>query len=257
MDNTLTVAAIQGALAWEDPAANREYLDARIDAISRADLVVLPEMFSTGFSMRPQGLAEDKNGATLQWMLSKAAQKSMAIAGSLMVQDGTDYYNRFYFVEPGGEVTTYDKYHLFTLGGEHEPYTKGKGPVTVNYRGFKFFLQICYDLRFPVFSRNTMRYDAVLYVANWPKTRILAWDTLLRARAIENMAYCIGVNRLGIDGDGYEYTGHSGIYDALGQTLAFANENEAIITATISKSHINETRRKLNFLEDQDLFVLQ
>lgn len=257
MNKTLNVAAIQAPLAWEDPAANREYLEQKINAIQHADLVVLPEMFSTGFSMNPQGFAESTNGATVQWMKAKAAEKNIAIAGSLMVKEETTFYNRFYFVQPDGSMTTYDKRHLFTLAGEHKAYKKGESPVTVEYKGFKLFLQICYDLRFPVFARNTCDYDVVIYVANWPKTRVHAWDTLLQARAIENMAYSIGVNRIGKDGGNYEYTGHSAIYDALGATIAFADEDETTITATLSKQHIIETREKLNFLADRDQFLLQ
>lgn len=253
---TLKIAAIQADLVWENPEANRAYFDAQIENLTHpVDLVILPEMFSTGFSMNP--LLNADEGETLSWMKQKATEKNTAIAGSLKVKDNDHYYNRFYFVTPEGTVTHYDKRHLFTLTGEHNVYRRGEKPVIVNYKGWTILLQVCYDLRFPVFARNTSNYDLVLYVANWPKKRIFAWDTLLKARAIENMCYCIGVNRVGLDTNSYEYNGHSGIYDSLGATLAFAESDEKTIYTTLTKKHLSETRDQLNFLADQDAFTLE
>ncbi len=256
MSQKLNIAAIQADLKWENPEANRLYFDDKINALeSDIDLIVLPEMFSTGFSMKPQHIADE--GEMLSWMQSKAATTTSAIAGSLMVTENGLFFNRFYFVEPNGTFHTYNKRHRFTLAGEHHIYERGDKQVIVNFKGWNILLQVCYDLRFPVFSRNTSNYDVVLYVANWPKKRIFAWDTLLKARAIENMCYCIGVNRVGLDGNNYEHNGYSGIYDSLGATLAFAKEEEKTIFATLSKAHLSETRNHLNFLADQDAFELK
>ena len=256
MSQTLELAAIQANLVWEDPAANRTYFDQKLAEIKKdVDLIVLPEMFATGFSMNPDGIADE--GETLNWMKSKATDLNTAIAGSLMVKENELYYNRFYFVTPDGSVTLYNKRHTFTLAGEDQVYEKGTQQVFAVYKGFKRLLQVCYDVRFPVFARNTSAYDAVIYVANWPKKRVFAWDTLLKARAVENMCYCIGVNRMGLDGNTYEYNGFSGVYDSLGATLAFAEAKETTIYATLDKSHLEQTRNQLNFLADQDRFTLE
>jgi len=255
MSQTLEIAPIQAHLAWENPIENRAYFDQKINEIkNKVDLIILPEMFATGFSMSPQGKADE--GETRAWMMQKAKNTGAALAGSLMIKDQDKFYNRFYFVTPEGDVTSYDKRHTFTLAGEHKVYARGKDKVIVNYKGWKLLLQICYDLRFPAFARNLEDYDALIYVANWPKKRIFAWDTLLKARAIENMSYCIGVNRVGLDGNGYEYNGYSGIYDSLGATLAFAEAQETTIYATLDKEHLKTTRSQLNFLADRDNFSI-
>lgn len=256
MKNSLNIAAIQANLSWENPAKNRAYFDQKIAEINQqVDLIVLPEMFSTGFSMSPQQCAD--TGEMLGWMREKAAKIGSALAGSLMIREDDLYYNRFYFVTPEGDVTSYDKRHTFTLAGEHKVYKRGTEKVIAHYKGWKFLLQICYDLRFPAFARNLEDYDAVIYVANWPKKRVFAWDTLLKARAIENMSYCIGVNRVGLDDNAYEYTGYSGMYDSLGATLAFAESKEQTIYATLTKEHLEETRDQLNFLADRDHFSIE
>ncbi|WP_031426940.1 amidohydrolase [Flavimarina sp. Hel_I_48] len=255
MQKTLKIAGLQADLAWHDPKSNTAHFNKIIEGLDEdLDLIVLPEMFATGFSMQPENIAD--SGDTLQWMKKQALQTKSAIAGSLMVVDDGTYYNRFYFVTPEGTVDHYDKRHRFTLAGEHEVYARGKTPKIVTYKGWKIALQVCYDLRFPVFSRNTQDYDVLLYVANWPKTRVFAWDTLLKARAIENMSYCVGINRVGTDDNNNEYDGHSGIYDCLGATLAFAEKRETTVTATLTKEHLQETRHKLNFLADRDSFHL-
>ncbi|MAW96116.1 MULTISPECIES: amidohydrolase [unclassified Leeuwenhoekiella] len=253
MSQTLEIAAIQAHLAWENPIENRAYFDQKINELKQqVDLIILPEMFATGFSMSPQERAD--TGETLGWMKVQAAQTNSALAGSLMIEEDGKFFNRFYFVTPKGDITYYDKRHTFTLAGEHKVYARGKEKVIVNYKGWKLLLQICYDLRFPAFARNLEDYDALIYVANWPKKRIFAWDTLLKARAIENMSYCIGVNRVGLDGNGYEYNGYSGVYDSLGATVAFAEAKEQTIYAKLTKDHLEETRNQLNFLADRDSF---
>ena len=257
MQETLKIAGVQAHLAWENPVQNRKYFTERLKNLEDVDIIVLPEMFATGFSMNPQGLAEDEPGETLSWMKEQAVKTGAAIAGSLMVKVQQNFYNRFYFVTSHGEIHKYDKRHTFTLAGEDKVYTKGNKPVIIDYKGWQICLQVCYDLRFPVFSRNVSNYDVLLYVANWPITRVFAWETLLKARAIENMAYCVGVNRIGLDGGGYEYNGHSGIYDYLGGTLAFAKDKEVTIIAQLSAKNLQKTRKSLNFLADRDSFLLQ
>lgn len=255
MQPKLDITGIQTDLVWEDPVSNRNNFEKIIAGLKNTtDIIVLPEMFSTGFSMNPEAIAD--TGETLDWMKLQAQQTKAAIAGSLMVKSDGKYFNRFYFVTPEGEVSQYDKRHRFTLAGEHKVYDQGQHPEIVNYKGWKISLQVCYDLRFPVFSRNTQGYHLLLYVANWPEKRIFAWDTLLRARAIENMSYCVGINRVGEDGNGYVHNGHSGIYDMLGATLAFAENDTTVISAQLSAEALLETRKQLNFLADRDQFQL-
>lgn len=222
------------------------------------DLIILPEMFTSGFTMSPQVVAEAMDGDTIQWMLALANRKGAAIVGSLVIKEHNNYYNRLVFVHPNGVVDSYDKRHTFTLAGEDKVYTKGEAQLIVNYKGFKIKPLVCYDLRFPVWSRLSDNYDVLLYVANWPTKRILAWDTLLQARAIENMSYCIGVNRVGLDANKYQYPGHSQAYNALGDKLTRLKPNtEDIALVTLSKSHVETTRNKLRFLDDKDLFSLK
>ncbi len=199
----MKVTIIQTHLAWEDKTANLEHFSAHLSALAEAtDLIVLPEMFSTGFSMQPERLAEPMDGPTVQWMRAKAADTNAAMVGSLMVREGDCYYNRLVWMFPDGTLQHYDKRHLFSYGTENEHYTAGTNQLLVNWKGWKICPLICYDLRFPVWSRNTMGYDLLLYVANWPERRSLAWNALLAARAIENQSYTVGVNRIGADGNG-------------------------------------------------------
>jgi Predicted amidohydrolase len=224
MQKTLLVTIIQTHLHWENPAVNRAQFSEKIKDISeKTDLIVLPEMFTTGFSMNAEKLSEENNGETLQWMISEAKKNNAAITGSVIISENNTFYNRLFFVLPNGEYKIYDKRHTFTLAGEDKTYTAGSQRLIVNYKGFKICPLICYDLRFPIWARNTENYDVLLYVANWPVKRIVAWDALLKARAIENMSYCIGVNRVGIDGTGHEYVGHSAVYDVLGDCISKAN----------------------------------
>ncbi len=259
MKETLQITLIQPDLIWENALENRKAFTQKINAIHQdVDLVVLPEMFTTGFTMNAAEVAETMKGETMQWLKGVSKTKGCAITGSIIVEENKKYYNRLIFMLPNGEYHTYDKHQLFTLAKEQEVFTAGQKEVIIDYMGWKIKPQICYDLRFPVWARNTSDYDVLLYVASWPKPRINAWDTLLQARAIENMSYCIGVNRVGTDGKGYEYNGHSAVYDVLGNSVIDENslEKETIVYATLEKSHIHSVREKLAFLEDRDHFKL-
>lgn len=259
MDEKLKVAVIQVDLVWEDAKENRRLFSEKIDRIDQqVDLIVLPEMFSTGFSMNAENLAEPPGGPTFQWMQEIADTTGSAVTGSVIVQDKDEnYYNRLYFVFPDGSFKKYDKRHTFTLAKENETYASGTEKLIVEYKGWRICPLICYDLRFPVWARNTEDYDILIYVANWPETRIHAWDVLLQARAIENMSYCIGVNRTGLDGNDYRYNGHTAVYDCLGKEL-FKNDQNSEFTeiAILDKSHLRETRGQLKFLQDRDSFTL-
>jgi Predicted amidohydrolase len=229
----------------------------KMDAISQeVDIIMLPEMFTSGFTMSPQNLDKVEGGQAVKWMQSMAQKKESAIMGSIVYWEEESYHNRLFFVYPNGETKTYNKKHTFTLAGEDKVYKSGTEKLVLEYKGFKICPLICYDLRFPVWARNTEDYDVLIYVANWPKPRIEAWDTLLKARAIENMAYCVGVNRIGQDDLGYDYPGHSAVYDVLGKQLTFSN-GEEILYASLDKEHIISTRQKLKFLEDRDEFSLR
>lgn len=251
----MKTALIQTDIVWENPSENRKILEEKIDdLIENVDLIILPEMFTTGFTMHPEVVAETMEGETLLWLKEIAATKNCAITGSLVVAENENYYNRMVFVFPNGATQHYDKKHLFTLAGEDQVYTSGKEKVIVNYMGWKICLQVCYDLRFPVFSRNTENYDLLIYVASWPKVRTNAWDILLKARAVENLSYAIGVNRIGTDNNNLEYIGHSQLIDELGNHMIEPTEKEGVFIAYLDKSKMLETRNKLNFLNDKDTF---
>ena len=258
MMENLNIAILQANLHWENSSENLVMFDELLQQISeKTDLIILPEMFSTGFSMNAENLAETMNGKSVEWMKKKAGELDSAITGSLIITENGNYYNRLFFVYPDGSYKTYDKRHTFTLAKEDETYTAGKERLVVDFKGWKICPLICYDLRFPVYARNTEDYDVLIYVANWPEKRVNAWDALLKARAIENMSYCVGVNRTGEDGDGYVYNGHSAVYDCLGNAMT-ALDREVIFVEELKlkRSHIRETRGKLKFLEDRDDFSL-
>lgn len=258
MQNQLIAALVQSPLIWEDVRANLAFFKEKIDALAQAvDLIVLPEMFSTGFTMEPSGVAETMSGKTVKWLKSVAASKDCAVTGSLVIKSGDRFFNRLLFVFPSGEVKYYDKRHLFSYSGEDKAYTCGKKRLIVDFRGFKICPLICYDLRFPAFSRNTEYFDLMIYVANWPQPRIGAWDALLKARAIENMSYVIGVNRLGTDGNGLEYPGHTQALDFMGEFLVSAWENEGVFLTSFEKSPLLEARKKFSFLEDRDVITVK
>ena len=251
----MKIALLQSALEWENPQANRNHFADKIKSIAEpVDLIVLPEMFTSGFTMNPKSVAERMEGETVLWMKNQAKITQAAICGTAVISVAGLYYNRLLFVLPSGVIYFYDKRHLFSLAGEDKEYTAGTQKLIVDYKGFKFCLLTCYDLRFPVFSRNVENYDLLVYVANWPKPRISAWDILLKARSIENMCYTIGVNRLGFDGNNLEYTGHSQAVDCLGNYLIAPSENEGIFITTLEKNSMMETRNKLAFLNDRDAF---
>lgn len=256
MENELQIALVQTDLVWEDAQVNRNTLENKIkDLSNEVDIIILPEMFTTAFTMNPTSVYETMEGSTLVWLKQMATLKSSAICGSLIIKEGEHFYNRFVFVQPDGSVSFYDKRHTFTLAGENKTYSAGLKKLIITYKGWKICPLICYDLRFPVWSRNAENFDILIYVANWPSKRILAWDTLLRARAIENMVYTVGVNRVGNDAKGLEYTGHSAIYDALGATVTYSEKEEILLT-TLHKSEIIQQRNQLKFLQDRDQFTV-
>lgn len=258
MAQKLTTALLQANLFWEDIEANRTFFERKINDLSdEVDLIILPEMFTTGFTMDAHFLAEPPNGPSLEWMQKMALEKDAAVTGSVIASENDKYYNRLYFVYPDGSFKKYDKKHTFTLAKEHETYASGSERLVVEYKGWKICPLICYDLRFPVWSRNTEDFDLLIYVANWPAARITAWDALLKARAIENMCYCIGVNRVGTDGKDLDYVGHSAVYDCLGEKISKnSSENEHSEEVVLDQATLEETRSKLKFLQDRDRFTL-
>ncbi len=258
MSQHLKVSLIQTELIWEQPLLNLSAFDTKLKELyGKTDLVILPEMFTTGFSMNPREIAYSYT--IYDWFKKHAMEGGFAIYGSVMfVKDSGSHCNRGVFMKPNGEFSIYDKKHTFTLAGESNVYEAGEEPVIATYKDWKFNLQICYDLRFPVFARNTQDYDCVIYVANCPVPRVNAWDALLKARAIENMAYSIGVNRVGTDGTGMDYSGHSQVYDVLGhELLNHPWEQEGTQTVVLDKENIDFNRKKLRFLEDRDGFTLE
>ncbi|GEC78454.1 amidohydrolase [Flavobacterium aquatile] len=254
----MKIALIQTELSWENPNENKALLQEKINAISQyVDLIVLPEMFTSGFTMNPRNVAQTMQGDAISWLKETAKDKNCAITGSLVIEENGNYCNRLVFVFPNGEIQTYDKRHLFTLAGEDKVYTAGKDKLIVDYKGFKICPLICYDLRFPVFARNVEDYDVLIYVANWPKPRVNAWDILLKARAVENMSYVIGVNRIGFDENNHEYVGHSQAVDFLGNYIQEPQEIEGFFIVELDKNELIETREKLNFLTDRDEFQIK
>ena len=254
----MKTALIQTSLIWENPTENRSHLAQKITGFMEdVDLIVLPEMFSSGFTMNPKAVAETMEGETVAWLQHLAKAKNCAITGSLVIEEKGKFYNRLVFVFPNGDIQHYDKRHLFTLAGEDKVYTAGKQKLIVEYKGFRICPLICYDLRFPVFSRNVEDYDVLLYVANWPKIRTNAWDILLKARAVENMSYAIGVNRIGTDNNKHEYIGHSQAVDFFGNYILEPQETDSVFIIDLDKEKLLETREKLAFLDDKDNFQLE
>jgi predicted amidohydrolase len=254
----MKIALIQTSLIWENPIENRSHLAQKITGFMEdVDLIVLPEMFSSGFTMNPKAVAETMQGETVSWLQHLAKAKNCAITGSLVIEENGNFYNRLVFVFPTGEINTYDKKHLFSLAGENEFYTAGKDKLVLEYKGYKICPLICYDLRFPVFSRNVENYDVLLYVANWPKPRVNAWDILLKARSVENMCYTIGVNRIGKDHNHHEYVGHTQVIDFMGEYVLEPQEADAVFIVELNKAKLLETRKKLAFLNDKDNFQLE
>jgi omega-amidase len=261
--STLTVTTIQPDLQWEDKAANLRRLEEKIDGIGvHTELVVLPEMFSTGFSMLPESLAEPMDGPTVDWMRTIAARKKIILTGSLIIVEEGHYFNRLIWMLPNGQYGYYDKRHRFAYAGENEQYTAGSRRLIASVKGWKVLLLVCYDLRFPVWSRQALtepelEYDLIIYVANWPQRRSLAWKTLLRARAIENQSYVIGVNRVGADGNQIMHSGDSMIIDPLGEILYHGGEKEEVFTQTFNKDKLEEIRQRFPFWKDADHFHIE
>lgn len=264
--STLTVTIIQSDIHWADKAANLRMFEEKINSIKeKTEVVVLPEMFSTGFFMQPRDLAENMEGETVQWMKKISAEKKVILTGSMIAEENGHYYNRIVWMLPNGHYGIYDKRHRFAYGGEDEHYTAGSKRLIASVKGWKINLLVCYDLRFPVWSRQSVsagedrtgpEYDALIYVANWPEKRIHAWKTLLQARAIENQCYVIGVNRVGDDGSNLHYSGESLVADAMGEVLYHKKDEEDIFTITLNKQHLADVRERLPFWKDADLFQI-
>jgi predicted amidohydrolase len=259
----LKVTLIQTPLHWQDKQANISMLEEKIWEIEEeTDLIVLPEMFNTGFSMEAKKMAEPMNLHTFKWMRQMASQMKAVITGSYIVNEGGKYYNRLIWMQPDGNYHTYDKRHLFRMANEDEHFSAGQKDLIVELKGWKIKPLVCYDLRFPVWSRNVsseqkdLEYDMLLFVANWPAVRVNAWDVLLQARAIENVSYCIGVNRIGDDGKGIAHNGHSAIYEPKGNALYFADDREEIKTITLSAEDLLRFREKFPAQLDADGFVI-
>ena len=263
----MRISIVQSSLIWENPAANRDMFSEKLSGLKgQTDLVVLPEMFSTGFSMKAAALAEPMDGPTMQWMNDMARELGAAIAGSFICADSGRYYNRLVFMRPDGSFQHYDKRHLFSLAGEQEYFSPGKKRITVDWMGWRICPLICYDLRFPAWSRNSPGsfaggleplYDLLIYVANWPARRAHHWNALLTARAIENQAFVAGMNIVGSDGNGLEYSGDSALIDYAGQQIFRVSGHEDIISAELSLEDMQHYRRQLPFLQDADVFQLR
>ena len=252
----LKVTTIQADLIWESPIENLKQFSIKLKSISDTDVIILPEMFTTGFSMDSERLAEPMDGISIEWMTQKAKEFNALICGSLIISENGKYYNRFLAVHPSGRIDSYDKKHLFRLGGEGDSYEAGNEVVVFEYKGWKIKPMICYDVRFPVWARNVEDYDLLIYIASFPKIRRNAWSTLLRARSIENQVYTIGVNRVGIDGNGYEYSGDSVILDFNGDYIYEKSEIEDIFTTSLDLNAQQAYRLKFPFLSDRDSFNL-
>jgi Predicted amidohydrolase len=258
INRVLKVAAIQPDILWENIGGNLEKYRKILDTLSSdIDLVVLPEMFTTGFSMNPEKLAEDMNGTTMTWITAESSRRGVAIVGSFIAFESGKYYNRLVFAEASGNIHLYDKRHLFRMGEEQNHYSRGEKLVVINYRGWRIRPLVCYDLRFPVWSRNSDNYDMLIYVANWPESRRDVWLTLLKARAIENQSCLVGVNRVGTDGAGICYSGDSLLMDAKGKILAASSDNtEQVLITTFSKSELVAFRIKFPAWKDADDFSM-
>jgi len=269
--SSLTLTLIQTQLHWEDKQANLSMLEQKINSIQeKTEIAILPEMFSTGFSMKPKQFAETMDGSSVKWMKRIAVQKKIILTGTLIIKDGNNFYNRLIWMLPNGEYGCYDKHHLFAYGEEDQHYSPGNKRLIASVKGWKINLQVCYDLRFPVWARQqqtslfkdehgdeaNLEYDLLIYVANWPERRNHAWKTLLQARAIENQCFVIGVNRTGNDGNNIYHKGDSMVVNALGETLYHRADDEDVFTITLQKNSLEEIRNKFPFWKDADTFMI-
>ena len=256
--NSIAISLIQSDLVWENPAQNLKKFETIVQSLKgKTDIVLLPEMFSTGFSMNPQKLAEPMDGPSVNWVKQMALDNQLAVAGSLIISENGNCYNRLIFADPAGNIQFYDKRHLFRMGGEQERFSSGNERKIIEYKGFRFLLQVCYDLRFPVWMRNRNDYDAILLVANWPEPRSDAWKKMLYARAIENQCFVTAVNRVGVDGRGNHHSGDSMIIDYKGSEMAMGTKcKEEIVTALLSINDLNDFREKFPAWMDSDDFSI-
>ena len=262
----LTISLIQSFLYWEDKAKNLAAFEEKLQQIPKeAQVVILPEMFSTGFSMKPEVFAETIDGATISWLKNMSIKYRKIITGSLIIEEAGHYYNRLIWMLPNGQFYHYDKRHLFGFAGEDKHYTAGEKKLIVQVNGWRICLMVCYDLRFPVWARqkpltdeteNKFSYDALVYVANWPERRSHPWKTLLQARAIENQSYVIGVNRIGKDGNGINHSGDSMLINPIGEPIWHQANEEAIFTYTLEPSELKKVRDHFPFVNDADDFLL-
>ncbi|MBK9982235.1 MAG: amidohydrolase [Saprospiraceae bacterium] len=252
----LRIGLAQFNIRWEDPSANFKHLESLMQFDEGLDFLLLPEMWSTGFTMSPETSAEPSPGPALNWMIENARRHNFVIGGSVAVEDNGQFFNRWYGVYPDGKVVSYDKKHLFSFGKEDLHYTPGQTRPLIEISGWKIMPIVCYDLRFPVWCRNTSGYDVLVVVANWPTPRIHHWDALLRARAIENQSYVAAVNRIGSDGNGLQYPGHSSIHDMNGSTLMDLKDQEGIGVYTLDQLALTQYRDHFRFLQDQDKFTV-
>lgn len=250
--NDLRITLVQSDLHWENKAANLAAFAQKLATIPETDLIILPEMFTTGFSMNPAAYAETMQGDTVQWLLTQAQQCRAAIVGSAIIEENGKFYNRLLWVNPDGQMGWYDKRHLFSMGGEDFHYTRGSQKIMFDFKGWRICPMVCYDLRFPVWSRNKEDYDLAIYVANWPERRRYHWQSLLIARAIENQAFVVGVNRVGTDANEIYHSGYSSVIDPAGDVLYQHADTEDIKTVTLSKAHLLDIRQRLPFLKDRD-----
>lgn len=259
----LSITTIQSNLHWENKPDNLSMFEKKISSIEEGtEIVVLPEMFSTGFSMNPEKLAETMEGETVQWMKRVSSENNIILTGSVIIEEEGNYFNRLIWMLPNGQMGQYDKRHRFAFAGEDEKYTAGTKRLIASVKGWKINLLVCYDLRFPVWSRQqptqekTFEYDLLIYVANWPERRSIAWKTLLVARAIENQCYVVGVNRVGNDGNNIYHSGDSMVVDPLGEILYYKKDDEETATTIIDNAHLQSVREKFPFWRDADRFLI-
>ena len=254
----LNIQLLQMAIHWHDAEANCKQIERRLSDQPEADIIVLPEMFNSGFSMQPDKVAETMDGYTISWMRKLASTKNSVVVGSVAIREQGDCFNRMIWMQPNGEVQSYDKKHLFAMAGENERYKAGNKRVVVKYKGWNILLQVCYDLRFPVWSRQQqLDYDLMLLVANWPDARANAWNGLIPARAIENQAYVAAVNRVGEDAKGLKYAGDSQIIDYLGISLGNAKSEETVLNVKLDHNQLSKSRLDLPFQQDADRMIIE
>jgi len=253
---SLTITLVQSELHWENIEANLAMFDKKLANLKDTDVVILPEMFTTGFTNNVNAVAQTMDDSAVVWMHQQAKKLNAVVTGSLIIEEGKHYYNRLLWVEPNGNQFFYDKKHLFSMANEHLTFSAGQDKLLIEYKGWKIVPFICYDLRFPAWNRNQEDYDLAIYTANWPAKRSYHWQSLLLARAIENQAYVVAVNRVGVDGNDFAYSGDSTVLDPAGDLLYHKSNEEDIFTITITKAHLAEMRKQYPFLGDRDTVTI-